>query len=305
MLGYLFYCVYGKIFAEIREIKRSNMSQIGEFSQGQGQNRGWHEVSATREIRYKNNTALVMALGILALMVVGLATYIVMDKIQEIHTETSAKTAETGVVETQPEMTASSRGTMLQTQYGKLFLLTSGDLYYLPNSGVKFAADALPGEAGRYIIEEGDVKDFTFPASVVGNRAVTTNYVFDGYRVLPNENIDSVRELETNDVVGARSFLITTDKKKQRILTITLGSVQRTLVYDEVEQIIYPENTEVGVSTGKETVPVGSDSEDAKQAADEALKEAQDKVDEPIKVIKRIPRIETSMGEARAQVIEL
>ena len=84
-------------------------------------------------------------------------------------------------------------------------------------------------------------------------------------------------------------------------MTVTLGSVQRSLVYDEVEQIIYPETTEVE----DEKLPIGQDSEEAKEAANEELAEAQAKASEPIKIVKRIPRIETSMGEARAQVIEL
>lgn len=171
----------------------------------------------------------------------------------------------------------------------------------MPNSGVKFAADAQPGEAGRFIIEKGDIDGFDFPTSVVDGKAVTTSYVFDGYRILPDKKINYVRELEMDNVVGSRSFLITSEDKKDQILTVTLGSVQRSLVYDEVEQIIYPETTEVE----DEKLPIGQDSEEAKEAANEELAEAQAKASEPIKIVKRIPRIETSMGEARAQVIEL
>ena len=130
---------------------------------------------------------------------------------------------------------------------------------------------------------------------------MTTSYVFDGYRILPDKKINYVRELEMDNVVGSRSFLITSEDKKDQILTVTLGSVQRSLVYDEVEQIIYPETTE----EEDEKLPIGQDSEEAKEAANEELVEAQAKASEPIKIVKRIPRIETSMGEARAQVIEL
>ena len=279
------------------------MSQIGEFSQGNGQSYGLHEVSATYQIRYRTNRSLVVALGIFVILTISLATFLVIDKVQEMRADSTAKVSVSteSAVETMSTIGVSNRGTMLQTQYGKMFLLSNGELYYMPNSGVKFAADAQPGEAGRFIIEKGDIDGFDFPTSVVDGKAVTTSYVFDGYRILPDKKINYVRELKMDNVVGSRSFLITSEDKKDQILTVTLGSVQRSLVYDEVEQIIYPETTEVE----DEKLPIGQDSEEAREAANEELAEAQAKASEPIKVVKRIPRIETSMGEARAQVIEL
>ena len=275
------------------------MSQIGEFSQGNGQSYGLHEGSATYQIRYRTNRSLVVALGIFVILTISLATFLVIDKVQEMRADSTAKVSVSteSAVETMSTIGASNRGTMFQTQYGKMFLLSNGELYYMPNSGVKFAADAQPGEAGRFIIEKGDIDGFDFPTSVVDGKAVTTSYVFDGYRILPDKKINYVRELEMDNVVGSRSFLITSEDKKDQILTVTLGSV----VYDEVEQIIYPETTEVE----DEKLPIGQDSEEAKEAANEELAEAQAKASEPIKIVKRIPRIETSMGEARAQVIEL
>ena len=161
------------------------MSQIGEFSQGNGQSYGLREVSATYQIRYRTNRSLVAALGIFVILTISLATFLVIDKVQEMRADSTAKVSVSteSVVETMSTIGVSNRGTMLQTQYGKMFLLSNGELYYMPNSGVKFAADAQPGEAGRFIIEKGDIDDFDFPTSVVDGKAVTTSYVFDGYRI--------------------------------------------------------------------------------------------------------------------------
>ena len=278
------------------------MSQVGEFCQREGQNSDWREISATREIRYRASRSLLVLLALLMILIIALVSYIVVDKLHESRELANTKVAEENeTIETLTNVSMSGRGVALETQYGKMFLLKSGELYYLPNSGVTFAADALPGEAGRYVIEKGDIDNFDFPASVVDGLMVTTSYVFDGYRILSDQKVDAVRELENNDVVGSRSFLVATEERKNYLVTITLGNVQRTLVYDEVEEIIYPETTEVKT----EKVPVGVDSEEAKEAAEAELEEAQAKVTEPVKVIKRIPKIETSLGEARAQVLEL
>ncbi len=281
------------------------MSQFGEFSQGQGQSYGLREVTATREIRYRNSTGLLIALAMFMALSVGLVTFIVMDRIQEARAQATAKANASAEIETMKAVATSTKGSVTQTQYGKFFLLKSGDLYYLPNSGVKFADDALPGEAGRYVIEKDDIDNFELPTSVVGGKPMTTSYVFDGYQIKFDSKVAEIKELDTMDVVGSRGFKITTDTGRNYLLMVTLGNVQRKLVYDEVEQIIYTEVTEEKTESETEKTPIAQDSEEAEDLAEEELKEAQQKVLEPTKVIKKVPRIETSVGEARAQLIEL
>lgn len=281
------------------------MSQFGEFSQGQGQSYGLREVTATREIRYRNSTGLVIALAMFMALSVGLITFIVMDRVQEARAQASAKVQASAELATIPTVSSSVKGAMLQTQFGKFFLLKNGDLFYLPNSGVTFAADALPGVAGRYVVEQGDIDDFVLPTSVVGGKPMTTSYVFDGYQVKLDAKVAMIEELGTTDLVGSRGFKIETENGKSYLLMITLGNVQRKLVYDEVEEIIYTEVTDTEGQKETITAPVAQDSDEAEEAAKEDLKEAQQKVLEPTKVVKRVPRLETSVGAARAQLIEL
>ncbi len=314
------------------------MSQFGEFSGERAEVNSFRQVAPTSVIRYRTSIWAIVALVILAGVSLSLGAYILLNR----------KTVSVATEDIVPEETGN--GMVLESDYGKFYLLSSGELYYAANAGVSFDSENMPGEYGRYVIEDGDIEDFSAPASIVGGKPMSTEFVFNGYEIMKGKKFKSVSELETDNIVGSRSFVAEAGDGKKYMLVMTLGNVQRNLVYDEVETKVTIEVASAESEAPKmtEQIPVAQDSNAAAEHSDEELKNAREAANseytkavnaaasknggkvvaidgntaqgarvaneaanaqkterKTVTVVKKEPRIETSISSAKMQIIEL
>ncbi len=319
------------------------MSQSGILSEERASAENFRQVAPTSIIRYRTSRLVLTALVLSLALVLGLGAYILLHRDDKV----------AAVEEPAVASLNAGDGKVLDSDYGTFYLLKNGELYYAASADVEFNENALPGVYGRYVIEDDDIEDFSAPSEIVGGKPMTTEYVFNGYRVLDEKNISDIRELETENIVGSRNFIVKDDSGKEYMLVVTLGSVQRTLVYDE--KTVQVEIEVASASTEEKTVvsekPVAQESVKADENSDAVLNAAREEADKEyqkalqdaatkaggkvvsvkevddsatakiaeakseakadtsvrktVTLTRREPRIETALGQAQMQIIEL